>query len=73
MYQDLYDRANRIIKKDTCMKFYDASMSLYLETDASVVGLGAGLLQVSDGMNCGHYKVQEKATMCSLGFANKTH
>ena len=34
MYQDLYDRTMRLIKKDTCMKFYDASRSIYLENDA---------------------------------------
>ena len=38
-------------QKDACMKCYDTSRSLYLETDVSGVGLGAGLLQVRDGMN----------------------
>ena len=31
MSQDLYDKAKMIIKKDACMKFYDASRHLYLE------------------------------------------
>ena len=44
MCQDLDDRAKKIIKKDTCMKFYDTSGPLYLETDISGVSLGAGLL-----------------------------
>ena len=36
------------------MKFYEVSKPLYLElTDASSIGLGAGLLQVRDGINCG--------------------
>ena len=35
------------------MKFQNASRPLYLETDATGVGLRARLLQVSDGMNCG--------------------
>ena len=41
MYQDLYDTAQKIVKKDACMKLYNASRPLYLETDASGVSLGA--------------------------------
>ena len=40
MYQDLCDKAKNIIKQDPCMKFYDASKSLYLETDASDISIG---------------------------------
>ena len=47
------------------MKFYDASRPLYLETDELGVGLRAGLLQVMDGMNCGHDEVPDNtATNC---------
>ena len=42
MCRDLYDKAKKIPKKDACIKFYDASRPLYLETDASGVSLGAG-------------------------------
>ena len=48
-------------QKDAWMKFSEAVWPLYLETDASVVSLGAGLLEVWDGMNCGHDKVPTKA------------
>ena len=41
MYQDMYDIAQNIVNKDTCMNFYDAARLLYLEIDASGVGLGA--------------------------------
>ena len=34
------------------MKFYDEMKPLYLETDASGVGLGAGLLQTKEGTSC---------------------
>ena len=32
-----------------CIKFYDDTKSLYLETDASGVGLGAALMQTWEG------------------------
>ena len=28
------------MKQDVCMKFYDTLKPLYLETDASIIGLG---------------------------------
>ena len=34
-----------------CMKFYDDAKPLYHETDGSGVGLGAALLQTSEGYN----------------------
>ena len=63
MYQNLYDREKEIIKKDACMKFYDASRPLYMTPDASGVGLGARLLQVRDSMKCGYDKLPDNATL----------
>ena len=54
------------------MKFYDASRSLYLLTDASGIGLGARLLQVRDGMKCAHDEVPDNATMHPTAFACKS-
>ena len=70
MYQDLYDRAKKIIKKDTCMKCYDTSRLLYLETDASDVSLVAGLLQVTDDMNFGCDEVPDNAIVCPIAFTS---
>ena len=44
-YQSLFDKAKLLIKSDMCMKFYDDTKLLYIETDASAIGLGASLLQ----------------------------
>ena len=49
-YQQLFDKAKSLIKSQVCMKFYDDTKPLYLETDASRVSLGAALLQIHDNM-----------------------
>ena len=51
-YQKLFDKAKFIIKADACMKFYDETQPLYIETDASGIGLGASLLQKRNGTSC---------------------
>ena len=43
-YQSLFNKAKLLIKSDMCMKFYDDTKPLYLETDSSRVGLGAALV-----------------------------
>ena len=60
--------AKKIIKKDACMKFYDASRPLYLETDA----LGARLLQVREGMNCWYGEVPENTVLHSIDLTRKS-
>ena len=70
MYQDLYDRAMKIIKKDACMKLYHTSRTLQLQTDASSVYLGPGLLHIRDGMNCGCEKIPDNATLHPLPFGS---
>ena len=45
-YQAFFNKANLLIKCDMCMKFYNDTKQLYLETDASGIGLGAALLQM---------------------------
>ena len=73
MYQDLYDRAKKIIKKEACMKFFDTSRPLYLQTDASHVGLIARLLQVRDSMSCDHDDVPDNTTLCPIAFPAKVY
>ena len=66
MYQDLYNKAKIIVYKGVCMKCYGAARPLYLKTDASGVSLGAGLLQVQYGMNCGVDEVPDNATLHTI-------
>ena len=61
--QDLYEKAKTIVKRHTQMKFYDVTRSLYLDTDASGIGLGAGLLQVRNGMSYGCDEIPDHAIL----------
>ena len=62
----------KIIKKDACSKVCNASRSLYLEIDASDVGLGEVLLQVRKGMNCGNDEIPYNVTLHPITFACKS-
>ena len=50
-YQDIYDKTKSLIKANACMKFYDDTKPLYLETEIGI-GLDAALLQTRDGTSC---------------------
>ena len=54
------------------MKFCDISRPLHLDTDASCVGLGVGLLQIREGMNCGHDDVPDNVTLHPILPANRS-
>ena len=69
--QDLYDKAKKIVKKDACMKFYDEVRSLNLETNASSISFGVGLLQVRHGMNCGCDETSDNEIPHPSAFINK--
>ena len=45
------------------MKYYDVRRPLHLKTDASGVGLGAGLLQVRGNQNFGYDEVPDNAML----------
>ena len=51
-YQALYNKAKLLIKSNVCMRFYNKTKPLYLETDASRIGLDTTLLQTRDNMTC---------------------
>ena len=46
LYQEVNEKARLSVKEDMCVKYYDVRKPLYLETDASGVGLSPALLQV---------------------------
>ena len=72
-YQKLFHRVNPIIKADTCMKFYDETKPLYLETDTSGVGLGASLLlQTTNGTSCPRHTAPYSNILQPITFASKS-
>ena len=72
-YQKLFDRVKSIIKVDECMTFYDDTKPLYLETDASGIGLGASLLQTRNGTSCPRYMAQDNTYYCPLHLQAKVY
>ena len=52
------------------MKFYDDTKVLYLETDASGVGLGVALLQMHKGTTCQKDIAPDNTILCLIAFAS---
>ena len=71
-YQQLFDKAKLLIKAEMCMKFYDDTKLLYLEIDASGIGLGAALLQLRDNMGCQKDTASDITILCPITFASKS-
>ena len=68
----MFEEAKAIIKEDACMKFYDETKILCIETDASGVGIGATLLQTRDNMSCHRDEVSDNSILRSIVFASKS-
>ena len=53
------------------MKCYDKTLPLYLENDASGIGLGAALLQTRDGTQCPRDIAPDNSILRPIAFASK--
>ena len=71
-YQQLFAKAKSLIKVDVCMKFYSDTKLLYLETDASGVGLGAALLQLHNNTTYQKGMAPDNIILCPIAFASKS-
>ena len=60
------------IKEDVCIKFYDKTKPLHLETDASCIGPGAPLLQTRDDMTCPKDTSPDNTILRPIAFAIKS-
>ena len=65
-------RLNLLSKKDTYMKFYNENKELFLETDASGVGLGAALLQLRDNTTWQQGTPPDNTMLWPIAFASKS-
>ena len=68
----LFAKAKALIKVDVCMKFYNDTKLLYLETDASGVGLRAALLQLCDNTTCQKGMVPDNIILHPIAFASNS-
>ena len=57
---------------DVCIKFYDKTKPLYLEMDASGIGLGTALLQTRDGTTCPEDIAPDNIILRPIAFASKS-
>ena len=53
------------------MKFYDDNKLLYLETDASGIGLRAALLQLRDNTSCQTHMAPDNTILGPITFVSK--
>ena len=70
--QQMFNKAKSLIKAEVCMKFYDDTKPLYLETDASGVGLGAALLQLCNNTSCQKGMAPDNTNLHPIVFASKS-
>ena len=71
-YGALFNKAKLLIKADMCMKFYDDTIPIYLETDNFRVGLGVALLQMHKGSACQKDIAPDNTNLFPIAFASKT-
>ena len=71
LYLQLFAKDKSVIKADVCMEFYYNTKLLYLETDASRVGLGAALLQLCEGSTCQKDVALDNTILHPIMFASK--
>ena len=65
-------KVRALIRKDACMKFYNERQLLDLEIDVSDDGLGQGLLQLREGINCPHDEAPDNTAQSTTVFTSKS-
>ena len=71
-YQQMLNKAKSLTKAEVCMKFYDDTKLLYLEIDASGVGLGAALLKLCNNTAGQKGMAPDNTNLWPIAFASKS-
>ena len=71
-YQKIFDKVKSIIKDDACMKFYDETKPLFIETDVSWVGLAATLLQTRSNTSSPKDEALDNIILRPIAYASKS-
>ena len=71
-YQELFHKAKMKITESMCTKFYDETKPLYLETEASGIGLRAALLQTRSATSCPRAKAPDNSILRTIEVASKS-
>ena len=71
-YQKVLNKVKAIIKEDVCMKFYDETKPLYIETDASGAGLGTALLETRSNVSSHRDEVLDNSILWPIAFSSKS-
>ena len=71
-YKQLFNKAKSLIKAEVCMKFYDDTELLYLETDKSGIKVRAALLQLCNNTACQNDTAPDNTILCPKAFASKS-
>ena len=68
----IFDKEKSIVKEDMCMKCYEEMKPLYMETDASRVGLGDALLLTREGTGCPRSDTPDNNILRVIAFVRRT-
>ena len=71
-YQTLFDKVKSLIKDDVCMKFYNETKPMYLDTKVSGIGLVTSLLQTRDGATWPRNITPDNTILRLIVFASKS-
>ena len=71
-YQQLFNKAKSLIKVAVCMKFYDDTKLLYLETDASGISFRAALLQLCNNTDYQKVMAPDNTILCPITFSSNS-
>ena len=67
----MFNKAKAFIK-GVCMKYCDETKLLYIEMDASGVGLGAPLLQIRNNTSCTKHEAPDNSILRLIALASKS-